>query len=104
MLKHTGADPYKVFSTLSKKIKGEFHLSSAPRDDKWNPGDVWAIDTAGISAIKVCENTARDKAGLMGQYQAGILNSLNMCVQKQWKEKHLYPISLKMPGGLYILL
>ena len=99
MLKHTGADPYKVFSTLAKKIKGEFHLSSAPRDEKWNPGDGWAIDTAGISAIKVCENTARDKAGLMGQYQAGILNSLNMCVQEQWKEKHLYPISLKLPGG-----
>ena len=99
MLKETGADPYKVFSTLSKKIKGQFHLSSAPRDDKWNPGDVWAINTAGINAIKVCENTARDKTALMGQYQAGILNNLNMCVQDQWEEKHLYPISLNCQAG-----
>ena len=99
MLKETGADPYEIFSLLSQRIKKEFHLSSAPRDDKWNPGDVWAIDAGGISAIKACANTARDKAGLMGQYQAGILNSLNMCVQEQWKEKHLYPISLKLPGG-----
>jgi len=99
MLKETGADPYEVFAMLSKKIKGEYHLPSAPKDDKWNPGDVWALNRYAINELAACSQTARDKAGAPGPYQVGVLNDLNECVQRLWEEKNLYPISLKLPGG-----
>ena len=98
-LKDTGADPYQVFGKLSSKIKQDFSLSSAPKDDKWNPADVWMLNGAAITALKKCSSLADRKASAPGPYKVAVLNDLNTCVQDQWELKNLYPISLKLPGG-----
>jgi hypothetical protein len=98
-LKDTGANPYDVFAKMSKKIKDGFKLSSAPKDDKWNPSDVWMINNIAITKLKQCSALANKKASATAPYQVGVLNDLNTCIQDLWLSKNLYPISLKLPGN-----
>ena len=98
-LKDTGANPYAVFGKVSTKIKNQFSLSSTPKDDKWNPADVWMLNSKAIAALKQCSSLADTNASSPAPYQAAVLNDLNTCVQDQWIDKNLYPISLKLPGG-----
>ena len=98
-LKDTGGDPYGVFADMAKSIKSKYSLSQAPKDDKWNPADVWVIDNAGITELKDCVKLAREKKSAPANFHTAVLNHLNSCIQDLWEKKHLYPVSLKLPGG-----
>lgn len=98
-LKDTGGDPYKVFAEMSKSIQSKYSLPSAPKDDKWNPADVWIIDETGVKELKDCVTLAIQKKSAGANFHTGVLNHLNSCIQDLWLKKHLYPVSLKLPGG-----
>lgn len=98
-LKDTGADPYSVFSDMAKRIQSKYSLPQAPKDDKWNPADVWVIDGAGLTALKECVTLANQKKSAPANFHTAVLNHLNSCIQDLWEKKHLYPVSLKLPGG-----
>ena len=87
-LKDTGADPYGVFADMAKSIKSKYSLSQAPKDDKWNPADVWVIDNVSITELKDCVRLAREKKSAPANYHTAVLNHLNSCIQNLWEKKN----------------
>ena len=68
-------DPYKAYAK-SGNTAGE---------DKWNPADMWVMNTAGITAITKFNRSQNSPSVI----------TLNEFLVKQWDESQIYPISLK---------
>lgn len=92
-------DPYNTFNVVAEQIKNKVGFSRGVDKDKWNPADVWFYTPQAeqklSTKLKDLESEVRKKpATAVAQ-----LNKLNQIIYKLFKDKDLYPISLKAPAG-----
>ena len=74
-----GASSFNPYDSFKKNITG---VST----DKWNPADIWVLNTTGINRIKKINKEARSLA------------QVNQALMDEFSKKNIVPISLKKPG------
>tara|TARA_B100000131_G_scaffold107410_1_gene104165 strand:- start:5186 stop:6922 length:1737 start_codon:yes stop_codon:yes gene_type:complete len=83
-------DPYDVYNKAGAKLQFK------PENDKWNPGDIWFINSAGKSILS---NHRRDFTGIQDPADAlNALNQFNGVLMEEYENGNIMAISLKKMG------
>ena len=89
-------NPYFTYRLLAQRMKDYAVLDKKIGEDKWNPADFWIFNQAGISRLKELNNKAKSTTSMKGDdYKVSYMNKVNTELRKLYKEKLVYPVSLK---------
>ena len=85
-------DPYDIYKKVASK------LTMKPNNDKWNPGDIWFINSTGKTKLS---NYSRDTTGIKDSADSlNALNELNGLLIEQYNEGNIIAMSLKKLGNV----
>ena len=89
-------NPYFTYRLLAQRMKDYAVLDKKVGEDKWNPADFWIYNQAGITRLKELNNKAKSTTSMKGDdYKVSYMNKVNTELRKLYKEKLVYPVSLK---------
>ena len=92
-------DPYKTFDMVSDVIKRKVGFTRPVDKDKWNPADVWFFTSRAKTTLVRELTELNGKITKKPASSVDYLNDLNQLIYKLYKDKELYPISMKAPSG-----
>ena len=89
-------NPYFTYRLLAQRMKDYAVLDKKIGEDKWNPADFWIYNQAGITRLKELNTKAKSTTSMNGDdYKVSYMNKVNTELRKLYKEKLVYPVSLK---------
>ena len=92
-------NPYILYNACANKAKTAFDFKTATDSNKWNPADIWIFNPRSIAGMKKFLSKANQLNSLTPDYVVGYLNAVNNYISAQYKQKNLYPVSLKAPSA-----
>ena len=90
-------NPYVLYNACAGKAKKAFDFKTATDSNKWNPADIWIFNPRSIGGMKKFLSKVNQLNNLTPDYVVGYLNAVNNYISAQYKQKNLYPVSLKAP-------
>lgn len=92
-------NPYILYNACANKAKTAFDFKTATDSNKWNPADIWIFNPRSIGGMKKFLSKVNQLNSLTPDYVVGYLNAVNNYISSQYKQKNLYPVSLKAPAA-----
>jgi hypothetical protein len=92
-------NPYLLYNACANKAKTAFDFKTATDSNKWNPADIWIFNPRSIAGLKKFLVKTNQLNSLTPDYVVGYLNAVNNYISAQYKQKNLYPVSLKAPAA-----
>ena len=92
-------DPYKLYETISKKVKGAIGFKGTIDKDKWNPSDVWIFTTKSQQFLKKFITLYNNQLFKQPGYSVKMMEKLNNRIYLLFQKGLLFPVSLKAPTG-----
>lgn len=92
-------DPYKVYESISRKVRIGTDFNAPIDKDKWNPSDVWIFAPSAITALVPFKTNLNNQVLADPEYKIGYMNALNNRIWELSEARKLYPVSLKAPGS-----
>ena len=93
-------DPYKVYETISKKVKGSLGFKGTIDKDKWNPSDVWIFTKKSQDFLKKFITLYNNQLFKQPGYSVKMMEKLNNRIFLLFQKGLLFPVSLKAPTGI----
>ena len=92
-------NPYLLYNVCANRAKTANDFRTATDSNKWNPADIWIFNPKSIAGMKKFLSKVNQLNSLTPNYVVGYLNAVNNYISAQYKQRNLYPVSLKAPGS-----
>lgn len=92
-------NPYLLYNACANKAARAFDFKSATDSNKWNPADIWIFNPTSIRGMKKYLQKVNTLNSLTPDYVVGYMNAVNNYIASQYKQKNMYPVSLKAPSS-----